>query len=226
MAIAIGDIHGCLAPLRRLVERLPEGEALIFLGDYIDRGPDPAAVVQFLKSLARRRPCRFLKGNHEDMMLRAVDSKEEISPWLWNGGAATLRSYGVEATVWKRSAHRGEILERDWEFYSSLELYIEDENTIFVHAGIDLQIPHMARQKPEVLLWIRERFFAAGHIWNGKEIIFGHTPTRFMGLPAGEIFKRPPLYGIDTGCVYGGMLTAIDSRRHTCYQEQSDFRYD
>lgn len=221
MAIAIGDIHGCLAPLRRLVARLPEGETLIFLGDYIDRGPDSVAVVHYLKQLAKRRPCRFLKGNHEDMMLRAIDSDDEIGLWLWNGGKATLRSYGVDSARWG-ATDRGAFLERDRDFFEALESYVEDEHAIYVHAGIDLQIPDMARQKPQVLLWIRERFFCSGHAWHGPPIIFGHSPTEMMGLAKGEIFRRPPLFGIDTGCVYGGALSALDSRTHALYQESGE----
>ena len=102
---------------------------------------------------------------------------------------------------------------------------MEDARTIFVHAGIDLREPDMARQNPRILLWIREPFFRSANAWHGKEIIFGHTPTLSMGLPDGEIFRSRGLIGIDTGCVYGGMITAIDSRTHALYQERSDFRY-
>jgi serine/threonine protein phosphatase 1 len=225
MAIAIGDIHGCLTPLRLLVERLPAEETLIFLGDYVDRGPHSAGVLRYLRRLARERPCRFLKGNHEDLMLQAIADPGAIELWLINGGGATLRSYGLEPREWARSPARGAFLGEDREFVAALELYVEDDRTIFVHAGIDVREQDMARQNPQVLMWIREPFFRGAGAWQGKEIIFGHTPTLAMGLPHGEIFHSRALFGIDTGCVYGGVLTAIDSRTHALYQERSDFRY-
>lgn len=225
MAIAIGDIHGCLEPLQRLIARLPFAEELVFLGDYVDRGPDSAGVVKFLKGLAAQRACRFLKGNHEDLMWNAIADRGEISSWFFNGGDATLESYGVSREEWLPSPERGAFLKDDLEFFEPLEMYYENESTIFVHAGLDPRIPDMARQNPHVLLWTREGFFRSASQWQGKEIIFGHTPTRLMGLHGKEIFNSGRVYGIDTGCVYGGYLTAIDATTHQLYQEQSDFSY-
>lgn len=225
MPIAIGDIHGCLTPLRLLIDRLPPDETLIFLGDYIDRGPDSVGVLHYLQRLTRERPCRFLVGNHEDLMLKAIEAGRHIGTWLMNGGTATIRSYGLEPGEWMHSPERGAFLEQDRAFVVGLELYVEDEATIFVHAGIDPNIPEMALQERETLLWIRERFFRAASAWEGKEIVFGHTPTLLMGLPHGEIFQKGKLYGIDTGCVYGGVLTALHSRTHEIFQEPSDFSY-
>jgi serine/threonine protein phosphatase 1 len=225
MAIAVGDVHGCLVPLERLVRKLPAGEELVFLGDYIDRGPDSSGVVDFLARLAKTRSCRFLKGNHEDLMERAIEDPAHIPNWMYNGGNATLASYGVRMATWKQAPARGEFAARHRDFFASLATYHEDEHTIYVHAGVDPAIPEMERQSPEVLLWIRERFFRNADLWQGKQIIFGHTPTLLMGLADGEIFRADKLYGIDTGCVYGGCLTAIDSRTLTLYQEASDFRY-
>jgi serine/threonine protein phosphatase 1 len=219
MPIAIGDIHGCLEPLQALVAQLPAGEELVFLGDYVDRGPDSAGVIRYLKALATQRPCRFLMGNHEWLMLSAVVDSKAINHWLANGGATTLESYGVNLGLWMRSSDRGAFLEADREFFSALPLYWQDERTIFVHAGIDIAIPEMDAQDPEVLIWIRERFFLNGEHWKGKEVIFGHTPTQTMGLPAKRIYQSHRFHGIDTGCVYGGYLTALDSRTHALYQQ-------
>lgn len=218
MAIAIGDIHGCLDPLRELVARLPEDQELIFLGDYIDRGPHSAGVVRYLKQLARQRPCRFLMGNHEWLMMTAIVEEEAIPWWIQNGGNPTLHSYGVDFTRWPRLEQRGAFVAQDRDFFSALELYIEDDTTIFVHAGIDTGIADMRAQDPETLLWIRDKFFRNAEDWHGKEVIFGHTPTPSMGLPPRAIFQQGKFYGIDTGCVYGGYLTALDSRTHRLYQ--------
>ncbi|MCZ6644918.1 MAG: metallophosphoesterase family protein [SAR324 cluster bacterium] len=225
MAIAIGDIHGCLRPLMRLIERLPVDEELVFLGDYIDRGPDSAGVVNYLRELHRERACRFLKGNHEDMMWNAIEDADEIAVWLINGGQATLESYGVRRGQWSNGQERGAFLTEHADFFEKLDIYYENEHTIFVHAGVDVTIPDMACQSPQVLMWIREGFHRNAQQWQGKEIIFGHTPTRYMGLSGKDIFRNGRVYGIDTGCCYGGYLTAIDARTHEVYQEASDFSY-
>ncbi|MFQ5483321.1 MAG: hypothetical protein ACE5ER_11250, partial [Nitrospinaceae bacterium] len=75
-------------------------------------------------------------------------------------------------------------------------------------------------QDPRVLLWIREAFFRRAAEWKGKRVFFGHSPTRTMGLPPGRIFQSHSLYGIDTGCVYGGCLTAIDTVTLETVQEE------
>jgi len=157
-------------------------------------------------------------------MHKAIADPGAIDLWLANGGVETLRSYGVEPRDWMRSRDRGEFLSRDRDFFDKLELWIEDGESIFVHAGLDPSQPDMSKQKAQVLLWIREPFFRNAALWNGKQVFFGHTPTRSMGLGASEIFRSRNLFGIDTGCVYGGMLTAIDSRTHEIFQERSDTR--
>jgi serine/threonine protein phosphatase 1 len=164
-------------------------------------------------------------GNHEDLMLKAIRDSGAVDLWLVNGGSETLRSYGADPRQWAASADRGAFLEKDRAFVEGLELYVEDDKTIYVHAGIDVREPDMTRQKRQVLLWIREPFFRAAGAWKGKEVIFGHTPTRTMGLPHDQIFRNRAFIGIDTGCVYGGVLTAIHSRTHALYQERSGFRY-
>jgi serine/threonine protein phosphatase 1 len=223
MPIAIGDIHGCLEPLRRLVERLPPDEELVFLGDYIDRGPHSAGVVQYLLALAKRRPCRFLMGNHEQLMMAAVVEPESIPHWLMNGGAPTLVSYGTAPRAWSLAGDRRAFLGQHHGFYKTLAFYWEDEDTIYVHAGIDVRVADMRLQEPEILLWIREQSYLQAKAWSGKQVVFGHTPTRSMGLGGKTVFHEERFFGIDTGCVYGGYLTAWHSRTHELWQERSDF---
>ncbi|MDH4121373.1 MAG: serine/threonine protein phosphatase [Deltaproteobacteria bacterium] len=210
MAIAIGDIHGCLAPLEKLVSRLPPGRELVFLGDYIDRGPDSAGVVAFLLTLAQTRPCRFLMGNHEDMLLKALRSPDHIGQWIINGGTATLKSYGSNVEDWRLQPSRGALFGEHGEFFKGLAMFYQDPHAIYVHAGINPALEDMPQQKANTLLWVREEFFSKPERWRGKPVVFGHTPTRFMGLSGREIYKNPPYFGIDTGCVYGGFLTAFD----------------
>jgi len=218
MAIAIGDVHGCLDALEALLARLPPERELVFLGDFVDRGPESAQVLRTVEELARRRPCVLLMGNHEAMMAEACENREAIGIWLANGGNATLESYGEEPLEWSRRPAERRALPGYARFHAGLRLYHEDADAIYVHAGLDVRIPRLADQRPEVLLWIRERFFRSAAQWQGKPIVFGHTPTQSMGLPRGAIFRSHRLYGIDTGCVYGGMLTALDPASEELWQ--------
>ena len=225
MAIAVGDIHGCLETLRRLVHRLPASEELVFLGDYIDRGPDSAGVISYLKALALERTCKFLRGNHEDMMQKAIQDSGEVASWLINGGEATLRSYGLDKASWIGGEDRGGFLDRDRKFFAALEPCHEDDEAIYVHAGVDTDIIDMKRQDPRVMMWVREKFIRSVDKWQGKMILFGHTPTHLLGLKGKSVFTAQRARGIDTGCVYGGYLTACNSKTGELYQEKSEFTY-
>lgn len=218
MAIAIGDIHGCLNSLKQLLAKLPTDAELVFLGDYIDRGPDSAGVIKYLEDLSRDRPCRLLKGNHELMMHRAIHNEKDVSIWLFNGGEATLESYQLTPGDWKQYRDKAAPLAGFQRFYDSLLSYYEDEQTIYVHAGIDISLPDMSQQTQEVMLWIRDRFYLKASQWQGKQVVFGHTPTQSMGLTANKIFQKHRFFGVDTGCVYGGRLTGIDTSTHEIYQ--------
>lgn len=225
MTIAIGDIHGCLDPLKKLVEQLPREDELVFLGDYVDRGPQSAQVIDYMIELTKIRACRFLMGNHEVLMVKAIQDDKAIPLWLYNGGDATLKSYGLSAGDWVDSKDRSALLPGFMDFFRTLSFYHEDDSAIYVHAGIDISIEKLAEQDSEVLLWIRDKFFRNSAKWRGKPVVFGHTPTRTMGLDPGSIFKMGAFYGIDTGCVYGGHLTALDTTTFDLYQEPYELNY-
>ena len=218
MAIAIADIHGCLEPLQALIEQIPPDEELVFLGDYVDRGPDSAGVVRFLVDLAKTRRCVFLMGNHEAMLADAMARDDALPQWLFNGGEATLISYGIDADDWCARPAAQRNLPGFADFLARLRLYHEDADAIYVHAGIDVDVPAMEDQKRAVLLWVRERFTKAAGRWGGKPVVFGHTSTESLGAARGAVYLRPPLIGIDTGCVYGGNLTAFDTRTQRVWQ--------
>ena len=218
MAIAIGDIHGRLAYLKVLVGMLPPDEELVFLGDYVDRGPNSAQVLTFLTQLREERPVVLLMGNHERMMADAIEDTEKIRFWLLNGGKATLKSYGVDPLDFESTSNRAACVPGFLEFYRGLRHYHEDEHAIYVHAGIDVGEPDMTRQRPEVMLWTRDPFIKQGPQWQGKPIIFGHTPTQYLGEEDGGVYQSGKLYGVDTGCVYGGPLSGICSRTFRVYQ--------
>lgn len=203
--IAIGDIHGQLEQLKILVAQLP-CEKLVFLGDYIGRGTDSKGVVRFLQSLKEQRECIFLMGNHERMCLDAVnynDHRDDSRLWLNTGGSQNLQNYDTN------------FHQEDIEWFDSLRISYEDDNTIYVHAGIDVTIPFLYQQEEGVVLWIRGAFFNRSEEWDGKQILFGHTPTTTMGLAPGNIFRAGKFVGIDTGCFFTGILTAF----HTVTEE-------
>ena len=186
----VGDIHGCLEPLRALMARVaprPE-DRLVFIGDYIDRGPDARGVVEYLLGLLGRPT--FLLGNHEHLLLEALDTGH-LSDWFANGGESTLASYGGELDRIPPT-HRA--------FFRSLLPYAEIEGFLFVHAGVRPGIP-LAEQSLDDLLWIREDFYQHPGPFP-KTVIFGHTPLH-------EVFLGRDRIGIDTGCVYGGKLSCL-----------------
>jgi serine/threonine protein phosphatase 1 len=186
----IGDIHGCLQPLRRLLEKIAprRGDELIFIGDYIDRGPHSREVVDYLLALPHR--CVFLLGNHEQMLLDYLAGRDD-GIYLLNGGTTTLQSYGGDFA---------NIPQGHLAFFRGLQPIYETPQYLFVHAGIRPMVP-LDRQELRDLVWIRHEFFQfIGRF--PKPVVFGHTPLR-------QVLLQPDRIGIDTGCVYGGQLTCV-----------------
>ena len=199
---AIGDIHGCLDKLKMLLGLIDVDwtrDTVVFMGDYIDRGPDPKGVVETVLDLRRNRErVVCLMGNHERMFLNWLDGREE-QLFLSNGGRDTLRSYGIPAGAKDRAAR---VPPEHLDFFRTLLPFYETETHLFVHAGVRPGIP-LDLQDPFDLIWIRHEFYWADHGLK-KTVVFGHSP--FMGEPlVGE--KR---IGIDTGAVYGGKLTCLE----------------
>lgn len=193
--LAIGDIHGCLDLLRQLLEEVAPGgnDQVVFLGDYIDRGPDSRGVIDFLLEFRTSRPQTvFLKGNHEAMLLDYLAGRERLR-YLLNGGETTLYSY--------REKGRLKIPADHLQFLQSLRLYYETEHFIFVHAGLRPQVATDAQHENDQL-WIRKKFLESDYSW-GKAVVFGHTPLPKPRLNGDRI-------GLDTGAVYGRTLTCCD----------------
>lgn len=193
---AIGDIHGCYDRLRAALAKIEAHAGLrpysgIFLGDYVDRGPQSREVVNQVRELvAEPKRCgtwRALRGNHERMMIDAARDPAWLDKWLSYGADATLRSYeGQERAL---ADHR--------RWLAGLPTMIETEYHVFVHAGCSTRYP-LADQPEAIRLWIRS--------WEkddpdfGKHIVYGHTPrTRPLLLAHSS--------GLDTGACYGGPLT-------------------
>ena len=176
---AIGDLHGCPDELEVLLEVLAPraGDTIVFLGDYVDRGPAVRPLVDRLLRL-RDEPFAsvFLRGNHEDMLLSYLGvSGKHGDVYLENGGGMTLASYGVPAGM--AGAESLALLPPDHvAFFRACRLQYLAAPFLFVHAGIRPGVPLDAQHEDD-LLWIREEFFTRPHALP-YTVVFGHTPTR------------------------------------------------
>ncbi|GAB5520542.1 MAG: metallophosphoesterase family protein [Rhodothermales bacterium] len=201
--IAIGDIHGCARSLAALLDRLDvtPDDHLIFIGDYIDRGPHSCQVFDLLLDLQTRQTCTFLRGNHESFMLDYVDYGL-FENWRVNGGIATLNSY-------PRANFRVTLPTAHVDFVRNTKLYLDTDDFFFVHAGL---VPHqrvawnIENSTEDVFLWERSHMRTEIYAWE-KPVVCGHTPVR-------EPINRQQLINVDTGCVYTmqpglGRLTAV-----------------
>ncbi len=198
---AVGDIHGMVKNLERLLSRIPfdfEKDLLVFLGDYIDRGPYSREVVELLLDISSKTDnIVCLKGNHEQMLLDFLNGADPVL-YFWNGGRNTIESYGFLETP--DGKYKVFIPEDHLSFFNNLPIYLETESYIFVHAGLRPGVP-LRNQTEEDLLWIRHEFIYSNENF-GKKVIFGHTPFYAPFVMENKI-------GIDTGAVYGRYLTCV-----------------
>jgi serine/threonine protein phosphatase 1 len=199
---AIGDIHGNLDALERLMDQVNpdlKRDRVVFMGDYIDRGPHSKGVVDYilrLKDQAPRENVICLKGNHEAMFLDFLQGRQ-VELFLVNGGLSTLKDYWGEN--WEQLDELILPPEHE-EFYQNLQLHYETPEYVFVHGGLKPGVD-LAAQSEDDLLWIRGEFIVSPDDY-GRRVIFGHTPFR-------EPLVMPNKIGIDTGAVYGNLLTCL-----------------
>ena len=195
--IAIGDIHGCSAALVAALEAIAPrpDDTLVLLGDYIDRGPDSRGVID--RVLQLEKECRVvpLLGNHELMLLDAVQNPRVIGPWLECGGDATLASYGGRIKS---------VPQEHLDFVHRCRRYFETDDHFFVHANYQYDVP-LDEQPDYLLFWEHLFFHAPRQHDNGKRAIVGHTSQK-----SGEIFDLGYVVCIDTFCHGGGWLTGLD----------------
>ena len=201
---AIGDIHGMFDQLAKLMDMIkadvknavyPAPATLVFLGDYIDRGPHSRQCVDYLMSRKHRMGNAkyvFLRGNHEQMMLDHYAGDDRMS-WHDNGGREAEQSY-----------KRGYVTKRHQEWMSRRPHFYAAQNYFFAHAGVDPDLP-LEDQPDEGLLWIRDKFlnYEGPYAYQGQDVVVvhGHTPTDRPEEKSNRI-------GIDTGAYYSGRLTA------------------
>ncbi|MEX0599235.1 MAG: metallophosphoesterase family protein [Rhodothermales bacterium] len=201
--IAIGDVHGCAHSLDALIDELrpTPDDHLVFVGDYVDRGPNSSGVINRLIDLTERTRCTYLRGNHEALMLDYLDGGG-FELWKMNGGLETLESY-------KAVSGEYEIPERHVDFLEATRLYYDADDFFFVHAGLRPQLTikeNIERGDEQIFLWERAHLQANDVAWE-KPVVCGHTPH---DAPVNE----EKLILIDTGCVYHmhpgmGKLTAV-----------------
>lgn len=215
---AIGDVHGCNDLLKQLLQKISADDAdrgpaqtqIIFLGDLIDRGPDSAGVIDTAIATQKQRPrTRFLTGNHEEVFLDAIRSRDPhiLRYFIGIGGENTILSYPITRAEYLRldmdqlAARLIRYIPKEHiEFIQSFEDQIIVGDYVFVHAGIRPGVP-LNEQRVKDLRWIRREFLDhRGDL--EKVVIFGHTIFDQVDECGSRI-------GIDTGAYHSGRLTAI-----------------
>jgi serine/threonine protein phosphatase 1 len=199
------------------------GDRLVFVGDYIDRGPDSRGVVERVLELcggAWEGPVVTLLGNHEDMLLDELRVKPlyDRDTWRENGGLQVLKSYLENGSQGVEGRRADDLIPAPHlDFFYRLELWAEDEHAYYVHAGFSPeQLPHQSSRRDK--LWGAYRWIEDTQHPLDKVVVFGHTPQskqkqdgtwQFGGPKDWQPLNRPEKIGIDTGCGFGGPLTAV-----------------
>ncbi len=204
--IALGDIHGCSKTFKALLHKgikLKKSDEVFCLGDYIDRGPDSKGVVDLILDLrAKGYKIHTIRGNHEQLMIDSETDEKENKIWLRNGGEKTLQSFSVNKFSELKTHYQN--------FFKETKHYLEKDNFIFVHAGLDFSKADIFENK-YAMLWTRDLWVSEEKL-GGKIIIHGHT-IKTLETIIKQLGKN--VINIDGGCVYNesplyGNLVAID----------------
>ncbi|HEY0005256.1 MAG TPA: metallophosphoesterase family protein [Pyrinomonadaceae bacterium] len=232
----IGDIHGRRAQLNLILEMIPREplqDTLVFLGDFIDRGPDAPGVVSDVIRWQGENPERVvcLRGNHEQMLLDFMEGGSHL--WLSpvTGGEMSFEQYtgGLLRLVKEEDFDRARerikqmLPPEHLEFFHRLPLFYEDEFAFYVHAGLESG-KHPRETDPHTLLWSRDLDFFKNY--HGKPCIFGHTPTPFLPLLGRlgrhGIYISHSVIGLDTGYNHQSPLSCLSLPDFTLYQAFAD----
>ncbi len=220
--LAIGDIHGCLTALDKLLEIVqPQpDDQLVFLGDYVDRGPNSSGVIDRILTLQKTHKLVTLRGNHDQMMLDARGGGDAEKRWLYYGGRETLASYAVLGDAGKLV----DVPEHHWQFLQTTRILpYETDKHFFVHANVIAQLP-LDGQSELILLW--EKLDGPEPHVSGKIMVCGHTAQK-SGLP----LHLGHAICIDTFIYGGGWLTCLDANNGRLWQaneggEKREFTLD
>ncbi|QHW32742.1 serine/threonine protein phosphatase [Paenibacillus rhizovicinus] len=216
--LVISDIHGCyqeFVELLELAEFDSRRDRLILLGDYVSRGPSSKEVVELVMSLVQEHGAIALQGNHDHRFVRVIEnlaSENEIEKFFKFGGFETLHSYGqhdMNAGPENLVEIRG-YMERyspHIQFLKGLPYYYEDDDYIYVHAGLNPRYRQLADQDVHDMLYIKEEFYM-NQTNREKVVVFGHTlATDIHGVP--EVWLGGDKIGIDGGCAFGYQLNGL-----------------
>jgi len=213
---AVGDIHGRSDLLDNVFARIDADRALfagrrlieVYLGDYVDRGPDSRGVIDRLIARAQEREVVLLRGNHDEVFEELLTNRARLEFWVQFGGLETMQSYGVRLRLPVTAANVLE-MHAEWvrsfpsrhrQFFSQLTNCYSVGDYFFVHAGIRPGVP-LERQSAEDMMWIREEFHRSGAD-HGKMVVHAHTPVKAPEFRKNRI-------NIDTGAYLSGSLTCL-----------------
>jgi len=199
------DIHGCLKTFKHLVNRLrlSKDDKLYILGDLIDRGPNSKGVIDYIWKLQNDGyQIKCIKGNHDQMMLNALESMSRERDWLSNGGWTTVRSFQTKTLK--------DIPLEYYHFISKMPYFIEVDDFIIVHAGLNFKT-EQPLEDSHAMMWIRNWYNEIDYKWlKNRIIVHGHTPISkektiemFNNLPEQQFLN------LDTGCVYKGKMKGL-----------------
>jgi len=223
--LAIGDLHGGLKALIQLLEKinLSPKDQLIFLGDYVDGWSDSANTVTYLIELAKQNSCIFIRGNHDDLAHKWLESGDMNQKWLEHGGQSSIDAYRNFSDDEKR-AHIN-------FFREMVDYYKDDEERLYVHAGFtNLHGPdfeyhetsfYWDRTLWEMVLAMKDDLnpkdeFYPKRLRHFKEIYIGHTPVTRIG--ESKPVKKANVWNVDTGAAFKGAVSAIDVDSKEVYQ--------
>lgn len=200
----IGDIHGCIMTLRRMIEEQirPKGNDVIyFLGDYIDRGPDPKAVIDYILGLEHESFTTVpLLGNHEYMLLQSLEREEYFKLWTVNGYETTLASFGIDRALMDDRECVSKIPSHYFEFIRGLYKYAETDGFLLVHAGLGRNKENPLEDLDD-LLWTRSEVYNR-QVMKGRRLIHGHTPISLENIKDRIYDPEESFLNLDGGCVY------------------------
>lgn len=215
--IVVGDIHGCLKTLRKLIEErivLNSKDTLYFVGDFIDRGPDSKGVLDYISRLTDEGYRIYsVRGNHEEMLLESLSDPKFIVGWMYNGAEMTLLSFGLDPGIFLTHETIHQIPEKYIQLIENLPYFIELEDFLIVHAGFNFYMDDPF-QDQHAMIWSRDMMYdpeKADH----RPVIHGHTPVSLDQIRQMIDDPNAGLINIDAGCVYTeypdlGNLAAFD----------------
>ncbi len=218
--LAISDIHGCCDTFKALLQQIKftKKDQLFLVGDFIDRGSNSKGVIDHIWALqADGFQITCLKGNHEELLLKGIKTGQDDLTWLMHGGKNTLASFKANSTL--------DIPTKYIQWMENLPLFVEHDSYIFVHAGLNFDVPNPLDAKHS-MLWIRNWYDNINYDWlKNRIIVHGHTPT---SKPEIELMLDKLEYlqylDIDAGCIFNyqgfGNLCAVDLTNRKLYFKQ------